>query len=204
MYCQVEDCVNKNVEGTDSAPNRQQKHESALCREPIMSDLFHISEEASIKLFEPRSSKYVQEPIVWAIDSVRLRNYLTPRDCPRVTYYAGIETSAADVDKFLGPSQAVVAIENHWLERLRCCRLYCYQLPSETFECFDECAGYFVSRDPVVPTRVTIIDDAIAELRKSRAELRLVPNLWPLRDAVLNSTLQFSFIRMHNALPRGL
>ena len=169
-----------------------------------MSHLFHISEDAAIKVFEPRPSKYVKHPVVWAIDSARLRNYLMPRDCPRVTYYAGGKTSAADVRKFLGLSSAVVAIERGWLERLRSCRLYCYDLPNETFECFDECAGYFVSRRPVVPTRVTIIHDAIAELSKNNAELRLVPNLWPLRDAVANSTLQFSFIRMHNATPRHL
>jgi hypothetical protein len=34
-------------------------------------------------------------------------------------------------------------------------------------------------------------------------ELRFVPNLWPLRDAVVSSTLRFSLIRMRNALPRG-
>lgn len=167
-----------------------------------MSDLFHISEESDIRRFEPRPSKYVSNPVVWAIDAARLRNYLMPRDCPRVTYYAGTETSPSDVDKFLGPSPAVTAIESGWLERLRSCRLYCYHLPHETFECFDECAGYFVSQQPVVPTRVTVVHDAIAELLRSKVELRLVPNLWPLRDAVVNSTLQFSVIRMNKALPR--
>jgi hypothetical protein len=26
------------------------------------------------------------DPVVWALDDQRLRNYLVPRDCPRVTY----------------------------------------------------------------------------------------------------------------------
>ena len=139
---------------------------------------------------------------MWAIDADRLRNYLLPRDCPRVTYYAGRETSAADAERFLGSSPAVIAVEIAWLERLRMCRLYCYHLPPETFDCVDECAGYFVSRRPVVPSRVQIVDDLFAALIGSGVELRFVSNLWSLRDAVVSSTLRFSLIRMRNALPR--
>ena len=69
--------------------------------------LFHVSEESGIERFEPRPSQYPDEPVVWAIDADRLRNYLLPRECPRVTYYAGRETTAADVERFLGPSAAL-------------------------------------------------------------------------------------------------
>jgi hypothetical protein len=165
--------------------------------------LFHVSEESDIARFEPRASEYAVEPVVWAIDELRLRNYLVPRDCPRVTYYAGRETTTADVERFLGTSSAVVAVESGSFERLRACRLYCYRLAAETFECLDECAGYWVSRVPVVPAAVDLIDDPIAELLKLGVELRFVPNLWPLRDAVVASSLQFSIIRMRNALPRA-
>jgi len=164
--------------------------------------LFHVSEESGIERFEPRASKYASGLVVWAIDADRLRNYLVPRECPRVTYYAGRETIAADVERFLGSSPAVVAVESAWLEHVRSRRLYCYHLPPETFECLDECAGYFVSRVPVVPARVQVFDDPIAELVRRGVELRFVPNLWSLRDAVVASTLQFSVIRMRNALPR--
>ena len=163
--------------------------------------LFHVSEESGIDRFEPRPSPYASEPVVWAIDADRLRNYLLPRECPRVTYYAGPETTAADVERFLGASPAVIAVESAWLERLRSCRLYCYSLPPETFECMDECAGYFVSRRPVVPAQVQVVEDVLAALLERGVELRFVPNLWPLREAVVSSTLQFSFIRMRNALP---
>lgn len=165
--------------------------------------LFHISEESGIERFEPRMSSYTNEPVVWAIEAARLCNYLVPRDCPRVTYYAGRETSAVDVERFLGSSSAVVAVESGWSERLRSCQLYCYHLLPQTFECLDECAGYFVSRVPVVPARVEIINDVMAELLKRGVELRFVPSLWSLRDAVVASTLQFSLIRMRNALPRA-
>jgi len=164
--------------------------------------LFHVSEEAGIERFEPRPSQYAAEPVVWAIDADHLRNYLLPRECPRVTFYAGRETTVADVERLLGSSPAVIAVESAWLERLRSCRLYCYHLPAETFECIDECAGYFVSRRPVVPAQIQVIEDLLATLLGRGAELRFVPDLWSLRDAVISSTLRFSMIRMRNALPR--
>jgi hypothetical protein len=164
--------------------------------------LLHVSEEAGIERFEPRPSPYADGPVVWAIDADRLRNYLLPRDCPRVTYYAGPETTAADVERFLGSSPAVVAVEGAWLDRLRSCRLYCYHLPPETFACIDECAGYFVSRVPVVPSSVLVVEDLLAALLGRGVELRFVPDLWSLREAVVSSTLRFSLIRMRNALPR--
>jgi hypothetical protein len=165
--------------------------------------LFHLSEEPGIERFHPRPSEYTSEPVVWAINADRLHNYLMPRDCPRVTWYAGRETTAADVDRFLGSSPAVVAIENGWLERLRSCRLYSYQMPPESFECLDECAGYFASRMAVEPVAVEIIEDLPGELLRRGIELRFVPSLWELRDAVVASTLQFSIIRMRNAQPRA-
>jgi Family of unknown function (DUF6886) len=67
--------------------------------------LFHISEEAGISRFEPRPSEYTADPVIWAVDDERLRNYLLPRDCPRVTYYAGSQTTAADRERLLGLRQ---------------------------------------------------------------------------------------------------
>lgn len=165
--------------------------------------LFHVSEEPGIVRFEPRASGAVAEPVVWAVDGARLRNYLVPRECPRVTFYAGPDTAPADVERFLGSSPAVVAVEGGWLERLRACRLYCYHLPPETFECIDECAGYFVSRAGVVPARVEVFEDPMSELLRRGVELRLLPSLWPLHDAVAASSLRFSLIRMRNAGPRA-
>lgn len=164
--------------------------------------LFHVSEESGVERFETRASETSGDPVVWAIDADRLCNYLVPRDCPRVTFYAGRGTTAADAEAFLRSSAAVVAIEWDWFDRLRASRLYCYSLPAETFELFDECAGYFVSRAPVIPARMEVFDDLLAELRRRDVELRIVPNLWPLRDAVAASTLRFSMIRMRNARPR--
>ena len=164
--------------------------------------LFHVSEQAGIEVFEPRWSETAGQAVVWAIDADHLRNYLVPRECARVTYYAGPQTARADVERFLGNSQAVVAVESVWFERLRSCQLFCYHLPPDNFQCLDECAGYFVSRLPVVPERVEVLGDLIAQLLERGVELRFVPNLWPLHDAIVASTLQFSMIRMRNAQPR--
>ena len=165
--------------------------------------LFHVSEDRGIERFEPRPSEGGGTPVVWAIDVDRLRNYLLPRDCPRVTYYAGPATTPADRERFLSSSPAVVAIEGIWYGRLQSCRLYCYHLPPDTFECIDECAGYFVSPVAVAPTCVEAISNPINELVRLGVELRVLSNLWQLRDAVVASSLQFSIIRMRNALPRA-
>src|SRR5687768_11860370 len=138
--------------------------------------LFHVSEEAGIERFEPRPSKYTSDPVVWAITANRLCNYLLPHECPRVTYYAGPNTTSGDVRQFLGSSPVVVAVENRWLEQIRSCRLHCYHLPAETFECLDDCAGYFVSRVPVVPNRTEVLDDVMGELVKRGVELRFLPD----------------------------
>jgi hypothetical protein len=164
--------------------------------------LYHISEEPGIEVFNPRRPTRDDEALVWAIDEEHLRNYLAPRECPRVTYAAGPATTAADRERFLGSSLAVIAIETAWFERMRSCRLHCYHLPADTFELSDECAGYFVSRTAVRPVRVQVIDDPITALLKRGVEFRVQSSLWALRDAVVASTLAFSIIRWRNAAPR--
>ena len=164
--------------------------------------LFHVSDQPGIRRFEPRPSELTPEPVVWAVDDERLRNYLVPRDCPRVTFYAGPTTSDSDIQQFLGSSRAVVAFESGWLDRVRSTRLYCYYLPAEGFTCIDECAGYFVARDPITPERVEVFEDLLGALQARRVEVRIIPSLWSLHDSVVQSTLQFSMIRMRNAVSR--
>jgi hypothetical protein len=134
--------------------------------------LFHVSDRSGIELFKPRPSPYAGETVVWAIDADHVCNYWLPRDCPRVTYYAGRDTTAAYMGRFLGSSSVVIAVEGTWLERLRVCRLYCYEMPERSFACVDECAGYFVCREAVVPTRVEVVDDVLAALLNRGVELR--------------------------------
>lgn len=164
--------------------------------------VFHVSEEPDIEVFEPRKVTTSNASLVWAIDDEHLRNYLVPRDCPRVTYSAGSRTTVADRQQFLGTSPAILAIETRWFERMRSSRLHCYHLPGDTFELADECAGYFVSRVSVKPLRVQTIEDSVSAVLRRGVELRVQPSLWALRDAVIASTLAFSIIRWRNAAPR--
>src|SRR5262245_34980785 len=163
-------------------------------RRPTEVTLYHVSEEPDIEVFEPRRIDGAGEALVWAIDDARLRNYLMPRECPRVTFYAGARTSVVDRERFLGSSVAVVAIEAAWFARLQSCRLFCYHLPADGFTSYDETAGYFVSRRAVTPLSVECIDDPVSAILQRGVELRIVPNLWSLRDSVIESTLEFSII----------
>jgi hypothetical protein len=165
--------------------------------------LYHFSEEPGIARFEPRYSELANDTLVWAIDAAHAHLYLFPRDCPRVTFYAGPETSEADKERFLSlGASRVVAIEAAWLSRLREARLYRHELPAEGFELYDECAGYWVRRNAVEPVRVDALDDLLGGLAALDVEVRIVPSLWPLYEDVVASTLQFSIIRWRNAAPR--
>jgi len=166
--------------------------------------LFHVSEEPGIKLFNPRPSPSafagVNDDVVFAVEDRLLHNYLLPRDCPRVTYYATAETIAADKEKFKGYTSAtyVIIVESGWYRRIRETILYCYEFPADNFAVVDACAGYYVSYQPVVPLTITPVNDVIGELLKRDVELRFTPSLVQYADAVSRSTLNFSLIRMRN------
>ena len=121
-----------------------------------------------------------------------------------MTFAAGPGTSEYDRARFLGCATAprVIAIENVWLERAARQVLWVYPMPADGFEKIDNSAGYYVSRQPVRPEAPKRVRSALAGLIDCDVELRIVPDLWPLRDLVVQSTLDFSNIHMRNALPR--
>ena len=175
-----------------------------------MAPLFHVSEEAGIRLFEPRPSPSPKQSgvdgnAVWAIDEDHLANYLLPRDCPRVTYRATSATTSEDLNRFFSDPSArrVIAIESRWFPAVSSCRLYAYEMPPAKFQPSDAAAGYFISREPVSPVGVIEIDDAIGAMLARGVELRLVPDLWALRDAIIASSVEFSIIRFRNAAPKS-
>jgi hypothetical protein len=170
--------------------------------------LFHYSDDPGIPRFEPRpppsASSGVSDNVVWAVGERLRHNYLLPRDCPRVTFYPAPSSTADDLARLMAGASAghVVAIETRWMPALRQGRLYQYALPPDTFAAVDVGAGYYISRAPVVPLGVVTIDDLLGELLACDIELRVMPSLWPLCDAVVASSLRFSCIRMRNAAPR--
>lgn len=161
--------------------------------------LFHLSDDPDVGVFHPRPSGYTEGAVVWAIDETRLVNYLLPRDCPRVCFRAGPRSAPSDLARFLGAAPVVIAIEAAWLGRLQAARLYCYAMPAQTFRLHDAGAGYWVSDERVTPEGVELLTDLPAALAARGVELRVLPSLWALRDAVAASSLVFSMIRMRNA-----
>lgn len=171
-----------------------------------MSDhLFHISEDARIKVFEPRPAPAyegtLRDKVVFAISNQMLHNYLLPRDCPRVTYYAGAQTTTTDQKKFFGSTDAryIVAVESTWLPVIQRAILYCYEFLPDTFHLLDGCAGYYISNTTVMPVSVKPIYNLIEAMLKRNVELRFMPSLDILAEDVKKSSLQFSLIRMRNA-----
>ncbi|MBO9128603.1 DUF6886 family protein [Bacillus sp. 165] len=165
--------------------------------------LFHFSETPDITYVEPRITKMNtdEKAYVWGIDEEHAPHYYFPRDCPRIAYWPALETSIEDRERFFSQTFAerIIAVESSWLKNIRETKLYVYELPSHTFECIDENAGYYVSSAAVVPLSVKPVGDLLYSLAKSNVELRITPSLWRLREAILNSTVGFSMIRLRNA-----
>lgn len=163
--------------------------------------LFHVSDDPAITLFEPRPSPYATMPVVWAVDADHLANYLLPRDCPRVCFWATPSSTEADIKTLLGNDRAVIAIEVAWLDRVRTEQLTCYDMPTDSFTQRDVKAGYWVSQTPVVPLASQVLSNLPQQIASRTTALRALPSLWELHAAVTGSSLAFSMIRMRNAAP---
>jgi hypothetical protein len=166
-----------------------------------VNELWHVSEDPAIDVFVPHHDELHanDEPRVYAVDSRYVWLYWFPRDCPRACWCAGEGTSDEDVERWLDGdrSRRVAAIESGWLERMRTVALYAYRLPAETFEPWDK---FFVSRETVVPLELVELGDLLGRHAAAGTELRLVPTLYPLWDRVVETTLDFSGIRLRNAV----
>ncbi len=170
--------------------------------------LFHVSEEPGIAEFRPRPPPSpdagVKEDAVWAIDHVHLPNYLTPRDCPRVTYGRGPQTTDVDAARFLtGTAGRIVTIEHAWLDALISTPIYVYVFdPGTSWRALSNGAGYFVSEETERPVDCIRVDRPDHAILAHGSELRVRANLWNLIDLVASSSLEFSIIRKRNAQPR--
>jgi hypothetical protein len=164
--------------------------------------LWHVSENPAIERFEPHVSATAKsrEARVWAIDTRHLPLYWFPRECPRGTFWATTHTSSSD-SRLLRGSARVHLVETGWLDHIRSARVVAYRLRDSTFAPDPEVGGYWLSRAPVVPVEVVEFGDLVARHEQSGIELRAVPNLWPTWNRVVASTLEFSGIRLHNAVP---
>jgi hypothetical protein len=168
--------------------------------------LFHVSETPGVTRFEPRPPPSpdagVTGEVVWAVAESHLVNFLLPRDCPRICFRAGPDTTPADRARFLGEANSVVAVEDAWAGRIAATTLHIYEMPPQRFEEALPEAGYWVSREAVTPLVERTQGDLFQALEDAGAEVRRLEEFWPLADAVAASSLQFSIIRSRNAGPR--
>jgi hypothetical protein len=166
-----------------------------------MKRLFHISEDSSIEVFEPRLPKHensqVAVPIVWATDDEHFYNYLVPRDCPRVSFHRLSSSTEEDLTQYFGASEAssVLVIEGSWLQRAVECELWAYEFASDGFECVDSVAGYYVCKTAVTPRIKAQVSRPLTRLVQSGTELRVVNSLETMINEVVKSSLGFSIIR---------
>jgi hypothetical protein len=168
-------------------------------------ELYHFSEDPTIERFVPHVPRTNpgQPARVYAIDAAHEALYWFPRDCPRVTVWAD---DAAELEvlasRFTTTARRLQATESSWLGRLRAVTLHRYAFDAAAFRPWEEADGQWVTDQPVVPLRVEPCGDLLQRHVDAGVELRLVPDLWPLRDAVVGSGLPFSIVRMANAAPR--
>ena len=163
--------------------------------------LWHYSEDPSIEVFRPHRAKTALEDDlwVWAIDTRHAPMFWFPRDCPRGCAWTSDRTSAGDVERFFGQTDAtrIHVIEGAWLERVQACRLYAYRLPDAGFE-RHSVGGYWVSEATVEPLEVVEVGDLLARHAAAGIELRIAPTIWAWWEQVAFSTLDFSGSRLRN------
>ncbi|OXM86191.1 DUF6886 family protein [Paenibacillus rigui] len=167
-------------------------------------NLFHFSEESSIEVFVPRvkENRTDMPPVVWAIDEEHEYTFYFPRDCPRIVYSRTDEINEEDRARFFGlsDSERIITVETGWYERIKNTTLYRYTFPADTFRLFDACAGYYISTETVKPLSVEPLDHLLDRLISLNVEIRFTPSLHPLRNALVNSSVQdFGIHRFANA-----
>ncbi|RXJ02609.1 hypothetical protein DS745_06470 [Anaerobacillus alkaliphilus] len=164
--------------------------------------LFHVSEEKDIELFQPRvPTRKDLDPnkgLVWALHERCLPNFLTPRNCPRVTFHCNEQTTVEDKQMYLSSAtiKHVIAIEHKWFEAMKNTTLYLYEFDPSDFYLQDESAGYYVSEKEQTPINQLIVDNLYGELIKRNVEIRLVDQLWDLSDKIQQTSFAWSMCRM--------
>jgi hypothetical protein len=163
-----------------------------------VNELWHFSEDPSLRRFVPRDGK------VWAIDEPHSWLYWFPRECPRACFWAVDSTTDEDVEQWLDGDRGrrVAVIEADWLERLRTVELYAYRMPPEPFDIVADDRFYIASTGVEAIERVAV-GDLLARHAEAGTELRIAPLLYPLWDKVIETSLEYSGIRLRNARMRA-
>jgi hypothetical protein len=190
-------------EGLTTALNLSLSNGEGLRYNPAMPYLLHFSEVPDIKIFRPHvpASSPGNPPKVWAVDEEHAPGFWFPRQAPRVCCWSN-GRPMSEIGRALlgmGAGTRMHAIENVWLERMRACKMFVYRFDIEPFTLYNADAGYYSTTQTIEPVSVEPIGDLLALHAQAGIELRIVPNLWPIIDAIVASGLGFSIIRKMNA-----
>lgn len=171
-----------------------------------MPHLLHFSEDPNIKVFTPHvpASSPDNPPLVWAVDEAHAPGFWFPRQAPRACCWTIGKPLNPIGRELLGTGTRMHAMEEVWLERMRACRMYVYRFDPTPFDTQNARAGYYSTRETIIPLSVEPAGDLVELHSRAGIELRIVENLWPTIDAILASGLEFSIIRKMNALPRDI
>lgn len=164
--------------------------------------LFHVSEEPDIKAFVPRipNRKDVSQDkgLVWALCERTMPNFLTPRNCPRVTYHLSRDTLQSDINRFFDSKarEHAIHIEKAWLERMDQTTLTIYEFDPKHFVLQDDIAGYYVSDQVEVPIASYVISELRRALDIFDVELHVVDDLSEIMHQIQSSSFHWSLCRM--------
>ena len=167
--------------------------------EPVeQSVLFHYSEDPCISRFEPHVPRTNPDvaAAVWTIDEAHAPLYWFPRNCPRVTVWANTVAQHRHLQHLFGTDGLrVQAAPISWSDEIVACKLYEYRFEATDFDPWPDVEGQWISYRAVTPVEVMPVGDLLQRHREANIDLRLVPSLATIREAVLDSGLPFSMVR---------
>src|SRR5689334_11645804 len=169
---------------------------------PEPGEVLHFSEDPTIRRFVPRVSPTSDDDgaYVWAVDASRAPDFWFPRQCPRAMAWTTAASTLSDRERILGPGggERVHVVEYRWLDAMRSVRLFAYRLPADLFRPIVEAVPHaLVATDPVDPLGPAVPVGNLFDLHEQAGiQLRVLPNLWPFWDAIIQTTLGFSGIRL--------
>ena len=135
--------------------------------------LWHVSENDSIRRFEPRD------------------------------FWAESETTQVAVDRFLGGDRErrVHVVEPRWLEPMRTTHVLAYRMPEAPFVENDD--RFWISEEPIEPLELVELADLVERHEAAGIELRTEEDLPGFWNEVVGSSLGYSGIRLRNARMRA-
>jgi len=125
--------------------------------------------------------------------------YFFPRECPRILLWPTPRSTDEHIRRFWRGSSArmIAFIEAGWAERHAREALWRYEFDAAGFNDVRD-VGMWVSRETVRPIGRERIGDLPARLAEADVELRVLPDLLPLKN-VWETSLHASGIRLRNA-----